>query len=147
MVMFLKKNRNREKPLGGFIFTQKWAFTLPELMIATMVLAFVLTGALGTFIYCSILSNAAKNRTAAISEAQSKLDEIANSTYDNIVSTYNSTTFNLTQITGGSASIAVSQIGADMAADLLQADVTINWTNKDGRDVSMSLTSYIARRW
>ncbi|VAW14533.1 hypothetical protein MNBD_BACTEROID05-1146 [hydrothermal vent metagenome] len=146
MVMFLKKNRNRNCFFLPDPLVQKQAFTLPELMIAVMILAIVLTGALGTFIYCSILSNSTKNRTFAISEAQSKIDEISDSTYDSIVSTYNSTTFNLTQISNGTASISVSQIGADVAADLLQVDITVSWKNKDNRDISSSLTAYVARK-
>lgn len=63
-------------------------FTLVELLCATVILAVVLVGLIQMFVQCSFLSELAKNKTIAASIAQSKLEEIRNTDYAGIVSTY-----------------------------------------------------------
>ncbi len=121
-------------------------FSLAELMLAVMILSVVLTGALSVFINTTILTNSSANLTAALAECLSKIEEIRNTEYDDMLSTFNGTTFNLTTPSTGTGSIAVSQIGADVAADLLQIQVDVSWSNKNGRVGGSSLVSYSARR-
>jgi prepilin-type N-terminal cleavage/methylation domain-containing protein len=63
-------------------------FTLVELLSATAILAVVLMGLIQMFVRCSFLSELAKNKTIAASIAQSKLEEIRDTDYEDIVSTH-----------------------------------------------------------
>lgn len=120
-------------------------FSLAEVMVTTLILAIVLTGALSMFIYCSLLSENAGNLSLSMGEAQSKLEEIRDSSFSSISSTYHGTTFNLTKPEGATGNITVAEVGSDVAADLLQVSITVNWTNRNNRALSSSLSTLVAR--
>ena len=83
----------------------KEGFTLPELMVAVCILAFVITGLLKLFLYTSIQAQMAGNKTAALTAAQNKIEEIRNHSFSLIATDYAfggtpGNTFTLTQPTG-----------------------------------------------
>ena len=63
-------------------------FTLVELMLVVWILATVMTGMIQLFIYTSVQAQMAGNKTLAISEAQSKIEEIRNHSYSTIATDY-----------------------------------------------------------
>ena len=122
------------------------AFTLPELLMAILTLSIVLTGAMSIFIYCTILTDNSRNLHQSIEEAHSKLEEIRNHDYDQIITDYHGTSFSLAQPSGATGTIAVNEVGADVAADLLQVDITVSWQNKNSRSNSSTISSMMSRR-
>lgn len=53
-------------------------FTLPELLLSTAILAFVLTGLLLLFVNCSFLNEGNRNLTIAMTHAQYIMEELRN---------------------------------------------------------------------
>ena len=121
-------------------------FTLAELMMASAILSVVLTSYLQLFIYCSTLAETSANLSFAINAAQAKMEEIRNVLYDDIITTYDGVTFSLNLPPNADGEITVNEIGADVPGDLLEIDIDISWQNKNRRNATTSLISYIARR-
>lgn len=59
-------------------------FTLPELLLAAAILAFVLCGLLVLFINCVFLNEANRNSTVALSHAQYVMEDIKNTNFYSI---------------------------------------------------------------
>ncbi len=72
-------------------FYSNRGFTLAEILIAVGILAVVMVGLLQVYIHCSVLAEAAGNKSVAMAEAQSKMEEIRNYDFESIVSAYTST--------------------------------------------------------
>ena len=111
----------------------KGGFSLVETLVALGILVVVLGGLLQLFIYCSLLSESAKNMTFALSEAQGKVEEIRDHNYAAIAADYAAagtpgSTFNLTQCTG----MGIVRIDSSNA-DLLQIEVIVSWRNHNNR--------------
>jgi len=110
-------------------------FTLVELLLATLILAFVLVGLIQVFIRCSILTELTRNKTAAMSEALAKMEEIRNNNYDLILTKYNDTTFTLNQLNAigksGNGYIYVTQV----QTGLLEIEIVITWWDTAGRGI------------
>ena len=141
---------NNETP--RFIRLRKSAadrgFTLVEVLIAIGILAVVIVGLLQLFIYCSTLAEAAGNTTLAINEAQNKMEEIRGHDFSTVAVDYASggtpgNTFTLTNLTG-TGTVTISQFGG--SSSLLQTQINVNWQNKNGRNFSTAMTSFIAER-
>ena len=124
----------------------KQGFTMVELLVAISIFSIVAVYFFQVYVQTMFLAENTKNSFFALSEAHTKLEEIRNSTYESISSTYNNTSFSLTQPTGGSGAISVSSIGSQVAGNLLQIQITVTWQNKNQRSVSAAVTSYIAKK-
>jgi len=113
--------------------SNKNGFTLVELLLATAILAIVLVGLMQVFIRCSVLTELSRNKTAAMSEALGKMEEIRNFDFDTIESTYNNTKFTLAQLNAigksGDGYIYVTVI----QAGLLEVEIVITWWDTAGR--------------
>lgn len=108
-------------------------FTLAELMIVVAILATVFTGMIQMFIQTSALANLSGNKTIALSEAQSKIEEIRSHAYDQIVTDYSSggtpgNIFDLSLL-NGKGIIYIDNSNAE----LLVLEVVICWLDKYGR--------------
>ena len=64
--------------------TARKGFTLPELLLAAAILAFVLCGLLVLFINCVFLNEANRNSTVALSHAQYVMEDIKNTDFYSI---------------------------------------------------------------
>lgn len=110
-------------------------FSMVELLIGIAIIAFILISMMELFIYTSSQAQMAGNVTQAVSQGQSKMEEIRNHTYANIVADYSSggspgSTFDLTGITGK------GRIYIDSSnAELLQIKVVVSWRDKYSRVV------------
>lgn len=108
-------------------------FTLLELMFAVAVLVTAIAGMVRLFVYTSTAADIAGRKTIAVSEAQSKLEEIRNTDYDLVAANYSSSgtpgnTFDLNLIDGkGIIYIDSSN------AELLVLEVVVSWNNKYDR--------------
>lgn len=120
-------------------------FTLIELLLAAAVLVVALGGLLHLFNYCLTLSIQAANTVTATAEAYSKLEEIRLYNYSDIVDTYDGSTFNLEQLIGTGA-VSASYV-SDTNSELIQASVTVSYTEKGNRTISLSLATLIAKRF
>lgn len=127
-------------------FNNKSAFTLAELLVAVFVLSIVITSFLSVMVVSSMLLSVSESQSLALGNAQSKMEEIRNVEFDSILSTYNGDTFTPGEPSGSSGSITVAEVGSDDASELLKVDITISWQNRDGRNLTNSLSSLIANK-
>lgn len=122
------------------------AFTLPEVLIAVMIVGVALVGMLRLFVYCSSLVKTAEGMALALAEAQNKLEEIRNHPYASIPTDYASggtpgDTFALTQV-AGAGTVAIDNSNPL----LLNIDIVVTWQDKNGRTLSSTLSTLLAKR-
>lgn len=108
-------------------------FTLVELMIVVGILSVVITGVVNLYIYTSVAAQLAGNKTLAVGEAQSKIEEIRNYTFDNITADFGvggtpGNTFNLSQLTGKGV-IYIDSTNTE----LLVIEIVVSWKDKYNR--------------
>jgi len=120
--------------------------SLVEVMIATAIIVTVFAGLLQVFIFSNVLAEMSGNITLAINEAQSVIEEIRGHDFDSITTDYGSSgtpgdDFNLTLL-DGTGQIAVTTVNAS----LLRILVTVDWTERNGRTMSTSLETLVAKR-
>jgi len=115
--MRFKKNRN--------------GFTLLELMIAVGVLIVALAGLLGVFAHLISLNENSSKLTLAVAACQAKLEEIRNSTFSNIYTTYNGASFNPQGFASSEAKGAISINNSNPI--LLQVFVSVSWRTRSNR--------------
>lgn len=120
-------------------------FTLIELLLAIFILVFVLSGLLHVFNHCLALSTQSANIVTATAEAYSILEEIRVHNYGDIMGDYNGSTFPLPEL-NGSSTVNTSYVGSTNF-ELLQVSVTVNYTEKSNRAMSLTLTTLIADRF
>ncbi|MDP2938771.1 MAG: type II secretion system protein [Candidatus Omnitrophota bacterium] len=132
----LKKHCNQRpfQMLNLFQSFNSAGFTLMELMIAAMILAFVLVSLLASFIACLDLVEISKNTSIAINNAQNKLEEIKNTSYAQIKNNYNNIAFNVVGITGKGVSYV-----DDTNPELLEVMISISWKQRNGRIIGEDL--------
>ena len=118
-------------------------FTLVEIMVSAGILSIVIVGIMQLYIYTSVLAELAGDKITAINEIQSKMDEIRNTSFSSIATTYPSgTTFALpSQLTGN----GVITLDASNS-DILGVTITATWTNKKGRGSTITLESKVANK-
>ena len=104
-------------------------FTLAELLMAILILAIALTGLLQIFIRSSMLTEITRNKTAAMSEASGKMEEIRGSVFESIETNYDGTVFALTQLTGW----GFIEVTSVQAGELLEVEIAIGWEDKYNR--------------
>lgn len=82
-------------------------FTLSELLLASAILAFALSGILLLFINCILLNEVSRNTTLAYSAVQAKMEEVKNTSFGTMDS-LNNTVFSLNGFLPGDASATIS---------------------------------------
>ena len=104
------------------------AFSLSELMIAALVFSATFAGIIMVFFRCIELSELARNSSAAVNAVKSRIATIENTAFDQIVSTYNNTTFTTNGVNGTGITYVTS-----LDADLLRVTLVFSWREKNGR--------------
>ncbi len=111
-------------------------FTLVELLLATVILAIVLTGLMQVFIRSGVFTDLTRSKTAAMSEISGKMEEIRNYNFDSIYSKYNGDIFTLSQLAAngkaGNGYIYVTEI---VSGELLEIEIVATWWDSAGRSI------------
>jgi len=127
------------------------ALTIPEVLIAAIFLAVVLSGILMLFISCMLLNEANRNSTVAITHAQYIMEEIRstpfasiktmadNDTWDLDTAELAASPYNLTTLNNEAIDTIVTTAG-----NLLGVVVDVSWQDRRGRDRSEQLVTRIA---
>lgn len=109
--------------------SQKRGFTLAELMIAVVVFMITFVGILLGYLRCMELSEMAKNSSLAVAAVKSRMEDIKNTDFSNIMNNYNKITFTANGINGR----GVSYVEIDNAnPKLLKVTVTFCWKQRSG---------------
>jgi prepilin-type N-terminal cleavage/methylation domain-containing protein len=104
-------------------------FTLPELLMATILMAVIFVGVLLAILKSIELSDIAKNSSTAVLAAKSKMAEIENTTFSQIYTTYNNVTFN---VSGFNNAKGVTYIN-NSNPNILTITTVICWKQPNGR--------------
>ena len=104
-------------------------FTLPELLIATVLMAVIFTGVLLTILKCMELSDIARNSSTAVLAAKSKMAEIENTAYSQIFANYNNVSFNINGLTNAKGVTYVN----NSTPNILTITMVICWKQPNGR--------------
>ncbi len=115
------------------------AFMLAELVVLLGILAVAITSILQLFIHTNALAEMAGNKTAAVSEAQTKIEQIRTNSFNDIATKFASggtpgNTFDTTLLPGK----GVIYIDATNS-ELLQVDIIICWRDNYGRVIGEDL--------
>ena len=130
---FLKMLRNRQLALTGF--------TLMELLTAILVLVIALTGLLSAYVGCFNLNENARNLTVATNAAQQRMEEIRNTPFDSISTTFNDAQFSISNWLSTQDYIAKTYITTIQANQLLQATTVVCWREKGARIIGDAVDS------
>ncbi len=134
-------------------FATKSGFTLMELMLSALILAFVLTGMITLFIDCHYLNDSSRNDIIAASHAQTILEDIKlNSTSVSVISSAVQSgnwdldgdsleqRFNFTVLPGETSDAEVFSEG-----DPLGVNVTVAWSEREGRNRSFTIRTLLTK--
>lgn len=110
------------------IYDQK-AFTLPELLIATVVFVLTFVGILLSYLRCMELNELSRNSSLAVAAVKSRMEDIKNTDFVNILNTYDKVAFSANGINGQGVSYV-----EDVATDpkLLKVTISFSWKQKSG---------------
>lgn len=101
---------------------------MPELLVAVLILVPLFVGVFYTFVKCMELSETAKNSSAAVAAGQNRLEEIENTAFNQVLATYNQTSFDTAGLNGKGLTYVNS-----VNANLLEVIVSVSWREKNGR--------------
>lgn len=104
--------------------------TLLEVLIAAVVMVMAMVGILYSYIKCVELNALGQDVTLATQAVRSYLEEIKNTSYSSISSTYNNTTFTVPGLNG----IGVVYVDSSVA-DLLEIKLQYSWRTTYGRTI------------
>ncbi|MFY9402138.1 MAG: prepilin-type N-terminal cleavage/methylation domain-containing protein [Candidatus Omnitrophota bacterium] len=125
-------------------------FSLVELLLAAAILAFVLTGLLFLFAQCSLLNEANRNKSTAVSHAEYILEDlrsagftgleikIANGEWNLGLASLQSDPFNFTALVAESIETSVFQSG-----NPLGVSVVVSWQDRNKKNRSIELRTYL----
>ena len=116
--------------IGSRLKCNSKGLTLPELLIATVILLPIFVGVMLTFIYCMQYSEMASNQTTAILACKNRMTQIENAAYTQVFNTFNNTTFTVNGFNG----MGITYID-NTNPDLLQIITAFCWRERNGRIV------------
>lgn len=113
-------------------------FTLVELMVSTLIVSIAFMGILLTIVRCMDLNEMSTNTTNALVEAKSKMEEIKNTVFTDLVATYDNVSFNPAQNFPGNSGKGISYVD-NSVVDLFVVTVSFSWVQKNGRVIGEDL--------
>ena len=131
------------------LFDRK-AMSFTEILVAVSILSVVLAGMMEMFLVFEVLGDMSSKTQLALSEAQSKMEEIESTSYASIVPNYSpggspGNTFNLNALSGTGTILINNSVNG-----LLRVMITVSYKVHDNRIIGASnspvtLTTYIAQ--
>lgn len=123
------------------------AFSLPELLLATAILAFAISAILLGFITCFFLNDTNRKTTTAISHAQLFMEEIKGYGFSNITND----TMNYTDpdfppvepLPNETVTLTVNPVNGTNGS-LLDVELRVDWLERGSRSRNLTLQTYIA---
>lgn len=114
--------------LGLNKITNKRGLTLPELMISTLILTTIYAGMIMSYMQGIRLNELTQNMSITIAETRNEISIIENTAFDQILGTFNNTTYTING-TNGIGSILVD----NSVSNILTITATYCWREKNGR--------------
>ena len=102
-------------------------FTLPELLMATVLMAVIFVGVLLTILKCLELTDIARVSSAAVIAAKNKMMEVENTPYGSIVANYHNVPFDVSGFNGKGVTYATS------ASQAITITAVVCWKQPNGR--------------
>ncbi len=121
----------------------KSGFTLVELLLAVFILVLVIWVELDILPYRFTLGETSRNRARALSQVRSVVEDIRNTTFDNVVATYNNRTVDLIGMNGLIRSEAALVPGSN--GNLINVRVIAGWVQSRGRVIGEGVIGGAAR--
>lgn len=103
-------------------------FTLVEILVATGIFLVSISGIVYSYLKCMELQDIGRNVSTAVQAAKNKMEDIKNTPFNNIMATYNNTTFTATGLNGMGA-VYVNNSNPD----LLLIKIVFCWKQQNGR--------------
>lgn len=100
----------------------KKGFTLVELLVSSAILIVTIMGILMSYVRSLELAEIAKNKTIAMNAVKTRVEQIKNSAFANILATYNGITFTTPDLNG----IGISYV-TTINPNILQVTVSFSW--------------------
>lgn len=143
-----------------YLLEKSKGFTLLELIIASGIFAFVISGILILFINSSILDNANRNKSIAVSHAETTMEYIrsmhSQDHFDTILNSLcslgNSTTWDLTStlnlsgLSNETVTVTTSSDCTNSNLTLLDYTVNVAWLDRGQRSRSLVIETAISKR-
>ncbi len=106
-------------------------FTLVEVLLCMALLLGLFFGGMSIYVYCFDIQETARNTNSALNDVRAKLEEIRNSDFSSIVTTYNLKVFDLSEKNGKIRTEAVYVVGSNN--NLIDIRAVACWRQKGGR--------------
>lgn len=136
-----------EKLFFGCLFVppSKNAFTLAELLLASAILAFALSGLLALFTNCIVLSETGRNSFVTLHHGELIMEEIKNTDFSNISNKIQNGDWDWDAgdiVSQGLAPLTNEQIDTSVSgSDVLDITVNVTWLDRGARSRNLSLTT------
>lgn len=121
------------------------AFTLVELLLASAILAFALSGLLALFTNCIVLNETSKNSFIALHHAELVIEEIKNTDFSDISNKIQNGDWDWDESDIGSKGLTPltnEQIDTLVSgSDVLDITVNVIWLDRGARSRNLSLTT------
>ena len=120
----------QSKSKSIFILPDKTGFTLLELIIGSVILVVAIVGLLAAFGNCFTINEGARNLTIAMNNAQGKIEEIRNLTFDQVAA-QDGANFEIIELPDNDSE-GIVEINTNNP-NLLTVTITVCWRQKGGR--------------
>src|SRR3989338_319004 len=118
--------------------TQK-GFTLVELLISSAILMIAIVGILVSYLRCLELAEIAKNKTTAMNAVKSRMEQIKNTDFANVMANYNSVTFTTPGLNGmGGSYVTTTIINPDVLEVTISFSLKQTNTHLIGEDTNLN---------
>lgn len=138
LILFIRKSRQRG-------LNSKNAFTLAELLLASAILAFALSGLLALFANCIVLNETGRNSFIALHHAELVMEEIKNTDFSNISNKIQNGDWDwdVSNIeSNGLTPLTNEQIDASVSgSDVVDITVNVAWLDRGARSRNLNLTT------
>ena len=138
LIWFVRKNRQRG-------LNSRSAFTLTELLLASAILAFALSGLLTLFANCIVLNETGRNSFIALHHAELIMEEIKNTDFSDISDKIQNGDWDWDGsdiVSHGLTSLMNEQIDTSVSgSSVLDITAMVTWLDRGARSRNLNLTT------